>query len=1001
MKIPETPSTVEQLDLLRRLDDYAEGRATWLPESPALGANSKKACGQLHAQILKVVEKVFALMLDRTTARELDTFTMHDRNHGLKVAHLMWHILAPARRAILTPSEIGIMVISAYLHDAGMALSREQRAARLAPDSDLWELAEINTNTSQNLDRIRVALQDPKLQEPKRRRLDAELFQAEEALLALDTRDRHAKRERYIELINEITEYHDKDRVRIPDIEECLSFDGDSFKEKLIEICVSHNEDADVLVERDRENFDRPRFPRDYPVGSSTADLQLAAAALRLADILDFDRERTPPVLFHYLIPSSLRLGDEISALEWSKHLAISNWTIESEAIVFRGRSTSHIVHHAVIQFCKGIEEEILTTRSTFGSPDANLWPFALPTIVKADIHAEGYHYVPYRFELDENRIYELLMGGAIYNNPLVAIRELIQNAVDACSYRDALSRLHEPHVHPDTKNRIMIRYEEMATKGTYPLLTVTDSGTGMDARSIEQWFLKVGRSFYSSTDFARDRQEFRKTGLDFAPVSEFGIGFLSCFLLADRVEVETAMWEPVRGDTRKRHLEIDGPTRLIRIRETPNEGIKRFRGTRVSLHLARGGKKTAQGSRETPPTWKDVSTYLNETCLALPYRLTLEHVATSGSGKETIDPIQLHVEIAPQYSDMAIRIPLSEEESGLEGEIAIVPAAHCRAVRAKMLDESPVSLRPETADNTKSILLRGGFKIGEVSGIPHVDQGISGAIVSLKWKTNQNLRYSATNLARTSVADDTTISQNVFRSWLRFLIENRHQLPKGHLHGLNVFPTVRDLQSPSRNGWMDQYDLMTLYDFARGGWEDRLSAAYPNGNPLPRWEACEGSAYLPDRTFDIYAWVLNHILPRVSSNRLMDERCNFYALPPKPDWKNVLSSSRDFASNFTNWPALAIYTGDVSDRLFHSWSSTSVPLNANYSNRLANFRDEEMGQLAALFDKLLTDRFYHKSPSALTAERAALLNRAVLELRGLEISSIWGCAAIESFVKK
>jgi hypothetical protein len=35
-------------------------------------------------------------------------------------------------------------------------------------------------------------------------------------------------------------------------------------------------------------------------------DSELAvAAALRLADLIDFDRERTPQVLFRYLIPSS------------------------------------------------------------------------------------------------------------------------------------------------------------------------------------------------------------------------------------------------------------------------------------------------------------------------------------------------------------------------------------------------------------------------------------------------------------------------------------------------------------------------------------------------------------------------------------------------------------------------------------------------------------------------------------------------------------------------
>ena len=183
---------------------------------------------------------------------------------------------------------------------------------------------------------------------------------------------------------------------------------------------------------------------------------------------------------------------------------------------------------------------------------------------------------------LSVDRVYQLLMGGAIYDNPLMAVRELVQNAVDACSYRDALTQVQEPGFQPDTKNRITITYEEPTDKQPYPILRVADTGTGMDKWAIERWFLKVGRSFYNSTEFNRSRIELRKQNVDFAPVSEFGIGFLSCFLLADRVEVETAMWESMRGDIRKRHLEIDGPTRLIRIRETANEGLKRFKGTSI-----------------------------------------------------------------------------------------------------------------------------------------------------------------------------------------------------------------------------------------------------------------------------------------------------------------------------------------------------------------------------------------------------------------------------------
>jgi hypothetical protein len=720
MRIPETPASVSDLDLMKHLQDYAEGRASWYPDDTALGENAKKACRRLHTDIVALVEQVFAFIMDRSTARELDTFTMHDRVHGRKVAHLMWHILLPERRATLTPPEIGMLVLAAHLHDAGMALSRTEREARLSPESDLWDRAEASHVVKNNLNRLRKTLQDPDLPGPKRIRTESELFQAEEALLALDTRERHATPERYAELIGQIRDFHDKDRARIPDIEECFSFDGDSFKDKLVEICVSHNQDAGVLVEKDAQHFDRNRFLREYPVGSALADTHLVGAALRLADILDFDRERTPPTLFHYLVPSTLGHGVNISALEWGKHLSISNWEIEPAATIFRGRCNNHIVHHAVVEFSYSIQEEIASVRAAF-EVAGTTWPFVLPPTVKVEIHEDGYHYLPYRFELDDSRVYELLMGGAIYDNPLVAVRELIQNAVDACSYRDALTRLTEPHSQPDTRKRIAIRYEEPANENEYPKLHVVDTGTGMDGWVIERWFLKVGRSLYNSTEFARDRLKLRKGGVDFAPVSEFGIGFLSCFLLADRVEVETAMWEPIRNDIRKRLLEIDGPTRLIRLREDPNPGLQRLRGTRVTLVLVRGGKRSSDDKR-VPPTWEEVKEYLEDVCRDLPYRLNLEHVAGKKIAEEFIDPRPMKADLPARYADKALRIPVSDGVIGLEGEVAIVPYPVVAQVDKDMFRESPIQISATDGDkgeDNTSVLLRGGFKIGEVPGLP------------------------------------------------------------------------------------------------------------------------------------------------------------------------------------------------------------------------------------------------------------------------------------------
>lgn len=102
MQIPETPKRVDDLDLVKRLAAYGRGEATW---NAPLGEDTRAACERLHSEIKCLVEKALAPLLDRVTTREMETFTLHDRTHGLKVAHLMWHILDDERRAALTPPE--------------------------------------------------------------------------------------------------------------------------------------------------------------------------------------------------------------------------------------------------------------------------------------------------------------------------------------------------------------------------------------------------------------------------------------------------------------------------------------------------------------------------------------------------------------------------------------------------------------------------------------------------------------------------------------------------------------------------------------------------------------------------------------------------------------------------------------------------------------------------------------------------------------------------------
>ena len=153
------------------------------------------------------------------------------------------------------------------------------------------------------------------------------------------------------------------------------------------------------------------------------------------------------------------------------------------------------------------------------------------------------------RFHLASHEIVELLVGNKIYDNPSwVVVRELLQNAVDACRLRRALEPGHAPHI-----------TLEYVPAGAGPaLLRVTDNGIGMSEDVLRRYFLRVGRSYYSSDDFkARYGEQ------NFSPIARFGVGVLSCFLVAGTVTVTTH-----HADAAPISLQIEGLHSLVVARD-------------------------------------------------------------------------------------------------------------------------------------------------------------------------------------------------------------------------------------------------------------------------------------------------------------------------------------------------------------------------------------------------------------------------------------------------
>jgi len=88
----------------------------------------------------------------------------------------------------------------------------------------------------------------------------------------------------------------------------------------------------------------------------------------------------------------------------------------------------------------------------------------------------------------------------------------------------------------PDARKLFFQKYEPIilvALNNEKQSVTILDNGSGMNLEILKKYFLNVGVSYYNS-------DAYKLQGREYVPIGHYGIGFLSCFMLSDKVEVRT-----------------------------------------------------------------------------------------------------------------------------------------------------------------------------------------------------------------------------------------------------------------------------------------------------------------------------------------------------------------------------------------------------------------------------------------------------------------------------
>src|SRR5262249_24890650 len=192
------------------------------------------------------------------------------------------------------------------------------------------------------------------------------------------------------------------------------------------------------------------------------------------------------------------------------------------------------------------------------------MYPSALATLSCMTTNTETF-----QFQAEARQVLELMIH-SLYTQKEIFLRELISNASDALD-RLRFEVLSKPElIGPDEKLEIWVESDPQART-----LTISDNGIGM---SREEVIANIGTIAKSGTrELLQTLRERQSTEMVASLIGQFGVGFYSAFMVADRVTLLTRR----AGEDKATQWESTGDGTF-----TILEVSKFSRGTSIVLHL-------------------------------------------------------------------------------------------------------------------------------------------------------------------------------------------------------------------------------------------------------------------------------------------------------------------------------------------------------------------------------------------------------------------------------
>jgi len=284
-----------------------------------------------------------------------------------------------------------------------------------------------------------------------------------------------------------------------------------------------------IVIERD---YHLISFQESHPI--------YLMILLRIADYVQLQSTRAPQKLLKIK-----KLKSPLSQSEWGLHDTIQGVTFDTEPdpevlkVSVTPRKSNIDSYLKTQRLLDSIQQELDNSWAVLGEvygryPNED-WGITIRRI-RSNIEdrtnfgrAAGFIPEEVKFTSANTELTKLLIKPLYGDYPEIAVRELVQNSIDACRER----AFFEGAKSNEELDKYSVKAEVVNNTDGTTTLKVSDTGMGMTLDVLKRYFLNAGSSFRTSLAWKKEFAD-NKAKSEVLRSGRFGVGALAAFLVAD-----------------------------------------------------------------------------------------------------------------------------------------------------------------------------------------------------------------------------------------------------------------------------------------------------------------------------------------------------------------------------------------------------------------------------------------------------------------------------------